>query len=220
MMKLVTLAFFLNGKKDCHTSLSSDNYNGIFICDGGMKYFSPKNHLGEKIFFVGDLDSSSCFSKKKKELQKRDDFQAVLLDSNKDVSDFGCALDLAKKEFDNHDIEIHIFGGLGGRRDHEWLNVLETVAWMSQQSAAVTCFFGNDLCLFNHKISLQKERGSVFSVWGFEQDIPVKIQGACYSGEFILKRPSHGLSNKKVGEDSLLQLESPAGKVLCLSFVQ
>lgn len=71
------------------------------VVDGGIK-FSPTSHV-----WIGDGDSGG---------ERPNAGEVFVLSPHKDQSDLGCALDLLR---DDHDYCLHLWGFLGGRKDHE-----------------------------------------------------------------------------------------------------
>ena len=77
-------------------------------------WFCYENNISLKLA-CGDFDSIT--SEQLKILQKQD-FSVIVLPSEKDVTDFEYALSLC----DDYD-EIVVYGALGARRDHEYVNL-------------------------------------------------------------------------------------------------
>ena len=131
----------------------------------------------------------------------------IFLPPQKDVSDFGAALDWIQSEVLSarstwQSVDLYVVGGLGGRRDHELANFLEAQNWVSARSLEFSC---PALVQFEKKISvvngaLQWQSKGTWSLFGTKWPCSAKISGATYEGECILGRPSHGLSNESDGE--------------------
>ena len=162
----------------------------ILFVDGGARWQSAlPAAFDHPSVSVGDGDSLG-----------NDDLD-ILLDPRKDCSDLEYALEILK----NIDLEqMQLHGFLGGRRDHEWIN-LGVVARYLKTSAQTTARLGNAVSLFAPG-NYQLNHHGVFSLVHFEP-ARTTIRGAV---EYPLNEPSHfeagssfGLSNRASGDFSI-----------------
>jgi thiamine pyrophosphokinase len=165
----------------------------IYIADGGLnsflKHFSNKL-LHKKIKWVGDLDSIT--SKNKKFIDNHKNI--LLLNQKKDFSDLAAILDILSHKFKNESIFLEIYGGLGKRKDHEYANCEEVKQFLNLLPKGGIAYFHKGLIISSLPIKISQLNCRFFSI--FANNTQVHIDGAEYSGEFLLQRPSHGLSNQ------------------------
>jgi thiamine pyrophosphokinase len=182
----------------------------LFIADGGLRYLengAPYKH----IWWIGDGDSLPKNGLLKGEGgtgQWLEEIQshhagirgAVLLPASKDLSDFAALLEHIEQELAPSDCPfIEIFNGLGGRSDHEAINVSEASFFLKKYRGVVV--FHPDILVTNVPVSFVPEKERPFSILPSGIDFPfeIEIRGAVYSGNISLLRPSHGLSNRSTG---------------------
>jgi thiamine pyrophosphokinase len=175
--------------------LLNNVFGSLFFVDSSPEYFLNSLYLSEninKIYWVGDGDSSkypnSCLP-----------FNASQLNSDKDESDFYCALNLYSKMFAVEKFHrILVLGGFGGRKDHELCNLLEINSFVIKYQSKVLVQIDLHAYCFNQDIYLKLNKNQTFSLIAFEP-VFVEIEGAKYKGKFWLKSASHGLSNVALG---------------------
>ena len=145
-------------------------------------YIDGGTHLGvvENSFSIGDGDSSSVAL----------DLQ---LPREKDESDLAYALKNIPEQYN----EISLLGFLGGRKDHELINLAEIHRFLSERSET-RVHFDDEICAFSGSLELNIK--GIFSLFAFEES-KVSVKGACkYPLESqLLARSSHGLSNEGSG---------------------
>jgi thiamine pyrophosphokinase len=163
-----------------------DAFQRLFVIavDGGA------DHSARVDLWVGDADSIGVPLPESKRIH---------LEKEKSQSDLAHALAEVPADVTG----VHLWGFLGGRRDHEWLSIGEVARWL--QSRSSTC-----ARVYDHRgiITVQLlTRGGfvhqgVFSVATLEPN-RVVITGSC---KYVLSQPtellplsSHGLSNHATG---------------------
>ncbi len=117
----------------------------------------------------------------------------------KDYSDFAIILDKILFESKDTQVFLEIFYGLGGRKDHEIANILEAERFISLLPKGGICYFHGGVIISSLELEIRKANKMNFSVFCKNNTCEIEITGAKYSGNFSLKRPSHGLSNKAKG---------------------
>jgi thiamine pyrophosphokinase len=147
----------------------------VIYIDGGTRFREQGEGLA-----VGDGDSHDGVLDEK-------------LNPNKDYSDLAYVLASLPAHFN----EICFEGFLGGRRDHEWANLGEAHAFLTQRHQATQLHFGAQITGFSGG-RWQLEIDEPFSLLCLET-AQVKLTGAC---QYPLKQKtrmeplcSHGLSN-------------------------
>jgi thiamine pyrophosphokinase len=194
----------------------------VIAVDGGLKgllestgggIFLPPD-LARNWLWVGDGDSlhardpRSFFAPGALEGPTGIELRTLPLPVDKDVSDFGAALDALTSEVENAGIGsggsvvVSVEGGLGGRRDHELCNLLEAADFLVGLSAlglhGVVDFEGRIVC-FSGGVKLCAPGGTTFSLCSLRGGPELHLAGACYGGELVLGRGSRGLSNVVAG---------------------
>ncbi len=154
----------------------------IFV-DGGAKF-----KAGENGFTVGDGDSFSGSLDEE-------------LSPNKNYSDLAYTLSSIPAHFS----DIHLLGFLGGRRDHEWINLGEGFTFLSNRTHATRVHF-DDIATGITAGNWQLNIHSQFSLIAL-QHATVVLTGKC---QYRLPDPtrisplsSRGLSNKGHGQVDL-----------------
>lgn len=132
--------------------------------------------------------------------------------TDKDFSD--CAAMTSMIEYDvRHADEIAdrmwftVHGALGGRFDHELANIFEFAGMLGRVACPATVALGPEIILTTAPVSLTLTALEKFSVMAAlpNQQARVVISGARYSGEFLLRQPSHGLSNVVTAGKAVIQ---------------
>ncbi|MCB0420319.1 MAG: hypothetical protein KDD61_04955 [Bdellovibrionales bacterium] len=151
----------------------------LIYIDGGTKF---KDELFG--YSVGDGDSSTI------PLDET-------LNPEKDFSDLGYALNQITRPFPN----IHLFGFLGGRRDHEIFNLGEVYHFLSRQHSPVTVTIDEEWYAYSSG-RWDIDVFGTFSVVTFADATRVSLSGHCRyhipKGTKVPTVTSFGLSN--VGE--------------------
>lgn len=176
--------------KDGRITLIGPFYDGpvptnepVIFVDGGTKY--RKDRLG---FALGDGDSFAGGL----------DLQ---LEARKDFSDLSFALNHLPSEY--RCIELN--GFLGGRRDHEWLNLGEAHRFLKTRTQPTEIYFDSQVRAFSMG-DWEFSFHGLFTVLCFE-DTLVHLTGECeYTidpSEILKALSSHGLSNQGSGKIQL-----------------
>lgn len=120
------------------------------------------------------------------------------LPATKDYSDLAYAL----AHIPAATSKVNLLGFLGGRRDHEWLNIGETQRFLQNRTHPTECHFDQavaGLSAGGWSLNLT----GTFSVFAF-RDTKVQMTGACrfqLNHETLLEAlSSHGLSNEGHGD--------------------
>lgn len=219
------VSVFLNGKNipsrfsiQCNGVTADSSKFGkcstIYAADGGLNLVLKEKVVFEKMIWAGDQDSLNLKSRKFLEQKKRDhSVEQILLNKRKDYSDFSLILDRLEKSYKGVPIFVEIFGGLGGRRDHETANIEETKRFVSRLKQGGACFFHGGIIVTSLPIKIldcKSRLVSIFAPKGF-----VEIKGGAYSGRFSFERPSHGLSNTIVGKSIMIKPTHVAVVYVC-----
>ncbi len=198
----------------------------LYFVDGGFRHFKKKwqdlkleklkTGLEQipRIHWIGDADSMD--SELHEFLHDNPSSGNVIkttFDPIKDFSDFAAALDHIHYNCKGQRVFLEIFNGLGGRRDHEFINILEANRFAQQHQCACTIVFHPSVVVTNTPVDLHLARNSLFSIITFGKPAQVLIEGALYEGDILLQRPSHGLSNVATAET---QKVSPVACTLTL----
>ena len=132
--------------------------------------------------------------------------------TDKDFSD--CAAMTSLIEYDVRHAEeladqawITVHGALGGRFDHELANIFEFTSMLGRIACPATVALGPEIVLSTAPVSLTLNAEEKFSVMAAisNQQLKVRISGAHYSGEFLLRQPSHGLSNTVTARTAVIE---------------
>lgn len=167
----------------------------VFVADGGLNLLLKNQVDFDQMFWAGDWDSLNAESHeflKKSELSNH--VQIKILQREKNHSDFSDLLDDIFQRYQNQSLCIDIFGGLGGRRDHEHANKEEAKRFVSMSPCPCICVFHGGVIIANCDIDISVEKGRVFSVFA-SQGNKVELSGCQYAGTHQLDRPSYGISN-------------------------
>lgn len=185
----------LIGPMNFDTSKVDYNLETIIV-DGGLNHFKSVNPLELAAKFklalksLGDNDSNDSHHKIEQKLSQK-----------KDYNDFSFALSQSS------DTEISALGFLGGRRDHEFANLLEAQNWVSRDKNR-TINFENKIIVFSGEFLKIKHDGS-FSLFSMS-DCTVTLQGDITYKIFQEKlkaHSSHGLSNEASGLIEIINRE-------------
>ena len=192
----------------------------VWIADGGLAHFNSLAFVGSKVTWMGDGDSLSAQDalRLEKNVAELAMFQQVKLEANKNFSDgaavFDAIFNVTLQEQPKtcgggapvFPVVVEVHGGLGGRRDHEWVNVLEAgrfVQRLGQPSAVVFVGQNSGCVVSSASFCLEVDPGHVFTIVDLNQvlrsggnDVSVEVAGARYNGRLTFERPSHGLSNE------------------------
>ncbi|WGL59147.1 hypothetical protein QEJ31_11505 [Pigmentibacter sp. JX0631] len=226
--KIEKFIIFLNGSnshtnvkvfanKQNSSSLTNLNVNEIYIADGGLNHFLRNKISCNKIIWAGDYDSLTEKSKKfldknsvRNNMKQERELivEEISLQKNKDYNDFSFLLELIKKKSKNIPIFIEIFFGLGGRKDHEIANIFEAKRFIKNHVPGGICYFHEGVIISSVNFEVICANKLTFSIFSDEDNASISIKGAKYSGNIILERPSHGLSNSTKGSRILIKPNS------------
>jgi len=149
----------------------------VFV-DGGARH-----RLNGEGFSVGDNDS----------------FAGILdevLPQDKDYSDFAYALSKIDERFE----ELRLIGFLGGRRDHELINLGEVDSLLRARKNPLRVNFDRELIAFSAG-QWNFDFNGLFSLFAFSE-LRLSLEGDCrypLSNEVLRARSSRGLSNNGAG---------------------
>jgi len=155
----------------------------IILVDGGA------HHCQKGLIWIGDSDSN--------QLNVEVDF-FIELNPNKDFSDLKAAFDLFPA---NSSLELHLWGFLGGRNDHQLINLGESHHFLIQHPQSKIFFydeFGMLRMIFTSNGTLNLNHQGIFSLVSLES-AEIQIIGNC-DYELTIPTPllplsSRGLSN-------------------------
>lgn len=171
----------------------------VVICDGGVRHASTFEYLNKKLIWIGDFDSTNSLIQNDFEIKIKKmniQLQKIILEKNKNESDFGAALDLISNSIlGDFPLVVELFGTLGGRFDHALITFQEIFSWIQSRKHG-TCAVSDFGVVSNVPFSLHLANNSVFSLFTTNPlNENVFLEGSLYAGEIKLARPSHGLSN-------------------------
>ncbi|MAX67391.1 MAG: hypothetical protein QF441_08690 [Bacteriovoracaceae bacterium] len=165
---------------------------------GPMPFSLPVNKLKEPVIYIDggarfqiDKTGFSCGDQdsfKGKSLNQK-------LDPNKDFSDLAFVLKYCK-DFS----QLHLFGFLGGRKDHELFNLGEVYHFLKNKEKS-TVSFENKIKLFSAG-EWDIELDGLFSLVVFEKTF-IELTGQCQyliEGKEVHPLSSFGLSNQAYGQ--------------------
>jgi thiamine pyrophosphokinase len=195
----------------------------VYIADAGLETFLTWfNSLSadaaarlQSVVWCGDGDSlgrhgAELLKSTAARLEGR--WREHLYSTDKDFSD--CAAMTSMIEYDvRHADEladrmwVSVHGALGGRFDHEMANIFEFTGMLGRVACPATVALGPEIILTTAPVSLTLTAQEKFSVMAAlpNQHARVLISGARYSGEFLLRQPSHGLSNVVTAGQAVIQ---------------
>jgi len=163
-------------------------------------FSKSENELIEPIIYV---DSATQFRINNKgfSVGDNDSFSGTLdeiLPIDKDFSDLSYVLSKLCPQFN----EINLFGFLGGRKDHEMINLLEAYQYLKMQNQKTKVSFDQKIIGFS-KGSWAIDIHGIFSIIAFEE-LEIEITGQCKfevdKSRCFKPLSSHGLSNIGSGE--------------------
>lgn len=183
----------------------------LYVGDGGCRHIS-KIQIAPKIEWWGDFDSSEDAPLQSAQWEKH------MLPKDKDLSDFGAILDRILETVDlGQPLFLEVWGILGGRQDHECINLEELKAFLAKVDSAVAVCHPDIVMIRKATLEVDMPKESGFSIWSHTGQGAVSIRGALYSGNLRLQRPSHGLSNIAEGtvifsplDDAIYTLDIPS----------
>lgn len=179
-----------------------------FVVDGGVAAAIKTEgslRAAQQIWFVGDGDSARAEAMSA--LDRATKFKRMDLPTHKDVSDFGAALDVLAAE-EHGPLIVEVFGGLGGRLDHEFINLLEIERFVTARKAATVCLCEPAVLIASASVTLTQLQQKNFSI--VKATAPLVLAGALYDGKTEFNRPSHGLSNVVIKDTLTLSLQASA----------
>ncbi len=97
----------------------------LFVADGGLNHLLTLKAQLSNLTWVGDADSLCAQALQFLENSSIPNKRIIKLNPKKDLSDLAATLDLVAQEYSHTPLLLEIFGGLGGRRDHEFSNLEE-----------------------------------------------------------------------------------------------
>ncbi|MEN9529770.1 MAG: hypothetical protein RI932_1643 [Pseudomonadota bacterium] len=186
----------------------------VYIADAGLQAFlswyealsAEQQARIESIAWCGDGDS---MGKHGKEIRAHTAarfegrWKEHLYSENKDFSD--CAAITSLLEYDlRHATDeglrtawIEVHGALGGRLDHEIVNLLEFSESLTRMGCPAAYALGPDTLLTTRPVLGNLSQGERFSVTSLRipSQSKVEIKGAEFAGSVFLRQASHGLSN-------------------------
>ncbi len=167
----------------------------LFAADGGLNHLLDLNVTMSNLTWAGDADSYNQYSQHFLENPTPFPKRIIKLNPVKDFSDLAAILDIIVTEHQQECLFIEIYGGLGGRRDHEVSNIAEVKRALMLLSKGAVAYFHGGVVITSLALKFSESSYKLFSIF---DNKPVEITGCQYSGYFTLERPSHGLSNKVV----------------------
>lgn len=102
---------------------------------------------------------------------------------------------------------LTVHGALGGRADHELANLYEFSGMLSRVTCPAAVLLGPERIISTTPLTLNMKKDTRFSLLSAfgNQQIRVRVSGARYSGEFLLRQPSHGISNRVTGDQVIVE---------------
>lgn len=194
-------------------TLVDDEFSAYHVADGGLNEILAQkiNIATAKTTWYGDGDSLNTQSQEY--LKRNASMTQQHLPTNKNLSDFAQILETISSHAHLLPLVIEVFGGLGGRRDHEMASIEEAKHFLALAPHGGIFCFHNELILSTLPLVVQGQKNRIFSVF-LNKNTSIDIAGAQYSGKSVsLARPSHGLSN--VVTENTLSL-NPHGETLTL----
>lgn len=161
----------------------------ILGIDGGAAFSS---HLD---LWIGDGDSLL------KEPSQDESYPVIHLSRNKDSSDLSCALAL----FQESRVTLHLWGFLGGRRDHELFVLGECLHYLSESKGSKIYLYGNGAQRFALYSAGNWELGhqGLFSLGALhrpELELTGRVQYPISPARELPPLSSFGLSNEAHGD--------------------
>jgi thiamine pyrophosphokinase len=170
----------------------------LCIVDGGARHVTNRDWKNESVFFIGDGDSipENLLQKIETSLKQRNrELSIKRLPKEKSLSDLAAALDhIETLPLSENPICAHFQGCKGGRFDHEMTTYLEIVRWVQNRKQETVATFEHGI-ITNCSTRANLPQNSVFSLLSPQQKSHITVNGALYSGNIELERPTHGISN-------------------------
>ncbi len=159
----------------------------LLCVDGGAQFATTSDvWIGDKDSFQGEINSKHTFH----------------FSTHKDKSDLSLAFDLIQSDFSK---TLHLWGFLGGRKDHEIFNLGEALRFLERQPESIVKFYdheGRVTFLLLSKGSWKISHIGLFSI-GSLKEVELKMTGDCLypllNRSIIQPFSSHGLSNEAKG---------------------
>lgn len=195
-------------KNEYSTQLNAIKNEIIYAADGGLNHVISNKICYQKLFWFGDADSLSNKTQKILDNPKNNHnnnksmcsyIEKSCLAKEKNFSDFSALIDNIRDESKEHLLFLEIYFGLGGRKDHENANILEIEQFILSLPNGGICYFQGGIVISSLDFSILNADKMKFSVFSKKYPSHIQISGAQYSGDIILERPSHGLSNNALG---------------------
>ena len=179
-------------EKDLDNLQSLESDTPMLIIDGGLNHIDQLSSLKQyPIFTIGDNDSN-----------KTERLPDILLEVQKDFSDLSCGLSLISDVSTENPLKVTMLGFLGGRLDHEIINLGEISSFLKSTKSKCDIYISNKVISTNQN-TLTIDTHKSFSVISFH-DVKLTITGEC---EFTLPKSinlsslsSRALSNKGFGK--------------------
>ncbi len=207
---MLKIAVFLNGKhtNNCvHLHTNSIDFPFIqipyttlndnvvlYAADNGFKQIIENKIPFSKLYLFGDFDSLSQHYLKIAKANTNVVVQSF--PAEKSFSDFGSILDhISTSQSTNEPFFIEIYGGLGNARDHEYANIQEASKFLNSVNNGGIIVFQNSLILSTLDFEITQSTTKHFSIFT-DKKCAFTLHNALYSGNIVLTRPSHGLSNQ------------------------
>ncbi len=168
----------------------------VFIgCDYGA-FICAQANIQMKLA-VGDFDS---VTQEQFELIKKHAQDVHVLNKEKDISDTEYALSLTEASDD-----VTIIGGIGGRLDHEFANMLCLIKYPHAKLVNDT----NTMFVISHKIHIPKQEGYL-SLFPLQQTL-VSIQGVKYplNKHTLNAYDTLCLSNEITDDEAVIEVNHP-----------
>lgn len=180
-----------------HELIGYDRYIG---CDYGAYVCAQANIMMQVA--VGDFDSVTS---EQFEIIKKHSFEVITLPQDKDVSDTEFAL-----SFSSSDDEVVIIGGLGGRIDHEWSNML----CLLRYPHAKLVNDHNVICVVDKKMNIKKDK-QYMSLFPMSETL-VTLQGVKYplQNKTLQAFDTLCLSNEIVDDHAIIEVSQPCIMIL------
>lgn len=155
----------------------------LLCVDGGAQFTKSSDvWIGDKDSFKGDINSKHTFH----------------YSAHKDKSDLSLAFDLIQSHSSK---TLHLWGFLGGRKDHEIFNLGEALRFLDKQPESLIKFYdhqGRINFLLMSKGIWRISHHGLFSI-GCLRELELKVTGDCayplLDRSIIQPFSSHGLSN-------------------------
>lgn len=179
----------------------SDDY--IICCDGGTRHAFIMGVRPDVI--LGDMDSVDT---EMKAAYKNDGVQVIVFPAEKDFTDLELAIDFALSRGTD---EIQIFGGLGGRFDHELANVHALVRAAEAGVKAFLIDIGAVVAVTCNEYEIKGENGDIVSLIPLSGSVSgVTTEGLYYplNAETLKTGSTRGVSNVMLTGEAKVTVEA------------